>query len=507
VVGYRPCRSFSICRPLSCRRIEMVLKSLVTPLLSMPRWARIVLLCGLVPRVALALATKPILWPDSLTYLASASFMADENNYWLHEIYRTPIYPLFLSIFFHLFGHTPSAGLWVIHSQQALGVASGFLLFLILRRCFSERVALVGSCLFLLSPLQLYYETVILTEALFIFQLFVFILLGLTILEQVSKGMVSLRWFSLLGVIGGVLSLSRPIGQLLLIAFLAFYVARFTGRWRTARASALSLLVFFATIFPWMSVNHHHYGFWGISRDFGINIFHRVLDVDKTPLPATSTDTFIRETYENAPRHLGPPYFTVYHGLIRHLKHQRVPKREVRLQVDKRMSAFALEVLAAHPYDFIPNTFKNFFNLFVNPLRSIHFCQEDGGAPVLCTLQKGLVTRTFPITAARSSRAAQWGIFRYFTLFSTLDPLIAATLLLGVYLVFSRGISNQQLLITFVVLYFTGIAALFNCPDDRFRLPVDGLIFGIVAFAGGCLARWVRNCWRSRRVVTSPGGF
>ena len=155
---------------------------------SLPCWPWILLIVGLIPRIILSLGSSPVLWPDSITYLGSAALMADEGNYWLHEIYRTPMYPLFLSIPMRIFGHTAETGDCIVFLQRCLGIASSWLLFLILRRAFNYRVALGGSILFPLSPLQLFYETSVLTKVQFTFFLFVFLWTTGAMLERGHVG-------------------------------------------------------------------------------------------------------------------------------------------------------------------------------------------------------------------------------------------------------------------------------------------------------------------------------
>lgn len=442
-----------------------------------PTWVLTLLVVGVGVRVLLSFSTVPVLWPDSLTYLASAKLMADEGNYWLHEIYRTPMYPLFLSLFVGAGIDGVRAGEGILAAQRWFGLASAIFFFLTVRRAFSEKVALWGAVLFLLSPLQLFYETSILTEAQFILFLSIFLWLSSRLLEEAAKGEVSWILYVTLGLSAAVLSLSRPIGQLLLPVLLGFCFVRFGCSRKTICGAAISLAVFVVGIFPWMKVNHDRYGFWGISRDFGINMFHRVLDVDDTPLPESSTDTFVRERYLEAKPKPRTTYFHVYYALLRQLKKEETPRHLVKLRADQRMGDFALEVLAAHPYSFIPNSLVHVWRLFVSPRPSLHFCEDAGGVPYLCSNHPGLVSGLINTDPARLGDTARRVTYRLMQSIRIPDGVFALLALIGVIAGMRGPRIEQRLFLAFTIAYFTGLAAVFNCPEDRFRLPVDGLIF------------------------------
>ncbi len=461
-------------------------------------WLLALFVVGMVPRVILSFGSVPLLWPDSLTYLGSAAAMADEGNYWQHEVYRTPMYPLFLAMFFKVWGHATGAGDAMIAAQRVLGLLSGLLLFCIIRRAFSERVAFGAATLFLLCPLQLYYETVLLTEAQFTFLLFIFLYVATGLVagaDQSDRGMWWLR-FVALGSSGALLSLSRPIGQLLLIGFLLAFVALRRGSRRAVLGAVLSALVFVATIFPWLQINHHYYGFWGISRDFGINLYHRVIDVDQTPLPRESSDVFIRKAYRSARKYPGVTYFRVYYALRRQLALSRVPRRLHGLTADRRMGNFAVEVLMAHPQTFIPYSMRNFWQLFMSPRRSLHFCAEADGSPYLCTNHEGLASRSVQASPGPVSVRARRVVHTLMAALRIPDRLFAVFAVIGATCALFRGCRIQSLFLASIVVYFTGLAALMNCPEDRFRVPVDGLIYGFAVYG---LGQVVSFAVRSRR--------
>jgi len=465
----------------------------------LPRWPWILIVVGLVPRIILSFGSSPVLWPDSITYLGSAALMADQGNYWLHEIYRTPLYPLFLSIPMRIFGHTAETGECIVFLQRIMGIASGLLLFLILRRAFNHRVAFGGSVLFLISPLQLFYETSLLTEVQFIFFLFVFLWIAGAMLERGHLTPLAHRWFVALGLLGAILSLSRPIGQLLLLAVLVYYFFQFGFSRRLFFGAATSLLVFFVGVFPWLKINHDHYGFWGISRDFGINLYHRVIDVDRTPLPPISSDEFIRDIYLKAAQKPQVTYFTVYHALLRKLRREG-DRRTVKLRADQRMGDFAKEVLLSSPGQFIPNSISNFFHLFIASRRSVHFCSGGDGTPYLCSNHEGMSTRSVQVNPERPSALWRQLVSWMFRALVIPDVVVAFLCLVGVFASLRLGAGppaakSQRLAILLSILYFTLLAALFNCPEDRFRLPVDGFIYGFAIYGvlvtGGCiLHRW-----------------
>jgi hypothetical protein len=452
---------------------------------ALPNWLLILLLVGVLARVIVFRGAVPVLWPDSYAYLKSAEDMAYKGNYWMHEVYRTPIYPLFLSQFLMTPPNPVLTGRLIMAAQQLCGLLSGLLLFLTLRRAFSERVALWGSILFLISPLQLYYEVCILTEAQFILLLALFLWLAGRQIEDVSQHRVSYLLCFTVGLAAAVLSLSRPIGQLLLVASWGFCVLRFGVRKRTIYGAMIAGGVFIVSVFPWMKLNHDRYGFWGISRDFGINMFHRVLDVSNTPLPPHSSDAFVRQIYLEAKPSPRPTYFRVYHELRRTLKREGTPKHLVSVAVDQRMGDFALEVLRAHPYDFIPQSLVHVWRLFADPRPSLHFCEGEDAKPYLCSNHPGV---RFPSVASDPRRVGRTSKRRVFYLLNVLripDLCVSALAFLGLAVGFRGARSEQRLFLAFTVAYFVGLAAVFNTPEDRFRLPVDGLLlaFAVVGVA------------------------
>lgn len=442
-----------------------------------PTWFTILVVCGVLPRLLLVLATDPIIWPDSLTYLASARNMVYHGNYWLHEIYRTPIYPLFLSNFLGA-PHDPSrAGNQLILTQQVLGILTGLLFFLSLRRAFTPKIALVGATLFMLSPLQMFYEVTVLTEVQFTFFLALFIWLAGRIIEQSRSHQVSMVLSVSLSLAAALLTLSRPIGQFLWCAVWLFCVLVGSFDRRVLLQAMISLIVFIGGIYPWMHINYSHYGFMGVSRDFGINIFHRVIDVDHTPLPERSSDTLVRQIFLEAREKSEITYFRVYFALLNKIKEEGGDKRLVKLKTDQRMGNFALEVLRSQPLSFALNSINNFWRLFVSPRVSLHFCREQGRPSYLCSNHPGVSSTLFRSSPTHSS---DWSKRATFHMLSTLripDGIVTLLFAIGIIHALQRSDRIQVTFMLTIIAYFTGIAAVFNCPEDRFKLPVNCLIY------------------------------
>jgi 4-amino-4-deoxy-L-arabinose transferase-like glycosyltransferase len=390
------------------------------------------------------------------------------------------MYPLLLSQFLTTPPDPVRAGESIILVQQLCGILAAVLLFLTLRRAFSGRVALWGAVAFLLWPLQLYYEVTILTEAQFVLLLSLFLWLAGRVIEAVSLNRLSSLLCVTVGLSAAVLSLSRPIGQLLMIALWGFCLLRYGLKRRTIFGAALAVGVFVVSVFPWMKLNYDRYGFWGISRDFGINMYHRVVDVGDTPLPLESSDTFIREVYLKAKSLGGPTYFHVFHALKRSLSRSDTPKRLVNVTIDKRMGDFALEVLKAHPYDFIPQSIHHVWRLFVSPRPSLHFCEGADGLPFLCSNHPGEVSLRIASDPTSIGRTSKRRVLYLMRAFRVPDLIVSLLGVIGLVVSLRRSNREQPLFLAFTIAYFVGLAAIFNTPEDRFRLPVDGIL---LAFA------------------------
>ena len=104
---------------------------------------------------------------DTLTYLGSAEGIVQGKGFtfWGYtSAVRTPIYPLFLSVFY-LF-HIP---IFVVPFVQIMFASlSAVVLYRIGGLFLSPKVGLIAGILFAIEPYNLFYSTIIMSESLFI---------------------------------------------------------------------------------------------------------------------------------------------------------------------------------------------------------------------------------------------------------------------------------------------------------------------------------------------------
>ena len=155
------------------------------------------------------------------------------------EIYRTPVYPLYIVLHYILFGYRSEM---VIFSQNLIDSSKIFILFHI-----SRTVGLVNpyfpSLLYALSPSALIFSQTFMTEAIQGF----FLLLILFLLLKKTAGIKS----ALFGLTSGLLCLTHPIWLFFSLTLpLLFLIYS-----RSLKYFLISTFFLFLTVAPWMMRN------------------------------------------------------------------------------------------------------------------------------------------------------------------------------------------------------------------------------------------------------------
>lgn len=133
--------------------------------------------------------------------------------------YQAPLYPLFLSAVYWIFGHDLLA---VRVVQAVLGSFSAVLVYLIGRRCAGKAPGAVAAVLYSLYAMSIHFDSEILRPALVVF----LSLLSVHLLLRAREGRGVATWAAV-GLILGLASITRP--TLLVFMPLAFVWAVFRG--------------------------------------------------------------------------------------------------------------------------------------------------------------------------------------------------------------------------------------------------------------------------------------
>ena len=212
-----------------------------------------------------------IIRKDAKGYHAIATNLVNGRGYSPDNTFlsmlRTPGYPVFISLFYRVFGIRP----WiVIIAQIIMDSFSGLILMKLVHLLFNMKVALTAGILWSMDPFAIIYSNQLFSDCLFVFCVVVFIYLLIKFLMTGYK-----HYFFLCGFIGGLMALIRPVSLYLLILFMVFFFIR---RMVRIQSIVICLLIFILTIIPWLVRNkivHKHF-FLSVSSNYNSLILYAV---------------------------------------------------------------------------------------------------------------------------------------------------------------------------------------------------------------------------------------
>jgi 4-amino-4-deoxy-L-arabinose transferase-like glycosyltransferase len=425
-------------------------------------------------------AAPAILSPDSNSFLVSAEATL-AGDLLTHDPFKTPLYSLFLAAFMAP-GATHTSGALMIATQHALGLLTTAIFFGMAKRLFGLWVAVASSAVFTTHALLLFYETSILSEILFVFLLA--LLLDQTVRALGSR--VPLRRFAAIGALAGLTTLTRPVAEwFVVIIALSIAMSERASR-RALRAIALLGAVYLLTLLPWMYVNSQSYGFWGVSLGQGLGLFMRVFDVDKqapiygTAYPAVER-AIVATNHGNA--------YAVRNELNFRLGFSASGS-------DSQMFGYALANVRARPMSYLWHSARNWTDQLLIEQEDVEVCRSRAG-PYLCNSRStDMSTAMFPNVPPPGNRRLKQRLATWFTACYVRMWIAVPLAFVGMILYLLRPAANSKIpgmVLIAAVFYFSGVPALINWPEERFRLPIDPVIFIFACAALGSFIAATRS--------------
>ena len=180
------------------------------------------------------------------------------NGYTGATAWEPPLYPLLIAAVFKLFGIYSQASAFILLTINCIFSALTCIpIFLIAKRCFSDRVAVWSAWTWALLPSIMYWSTRWVWET-SLAALLMAVLFWLTLVMEERDGLK--RWLTF-AVIWGIAALTNPS----LLAFLpASGLWIWYQRWKVGKRSlagiVLASAVFLACIAPWLIRNYRTFG-------------------------------------------------------------------------------------------------------------------------------------------------------------------------------------------------------------------------------------------------------
>ena len=447
-----------------------------------------VLAVAVLARLPLLLYNEGILWPDSLSYLATAKDMVLSGDFAQNRMFNTPLYPMFLAAFLKFLPMAPSTGWLIILAQHLLGVGSAFFLWRGGRRLFGTAPALIGALLFAIHPVVLYYEHVIHTETLFIF------ILAWLFARVASAPESPGAWRAAeLGLLCGLLTLTRPVAKFLVLTLLLWLVLRLR-RWRPAllRGSVL-LLVYAVALLPWMFYNYKHFGYFDISKGEGTNLRIRAAYIGLQKPQVKLRDKAAAGQREKPAVAEGQDAAGADAGTTPRRKRRGTwtDRLAARARQDDRKRDKTLRLILDRPGPFLRDSLRDFFLIMISPQGSVHFDTSVSPPVPYCPYLKNFRTDVFPNRPGGLSALHRRLLHFQLARLKPRWEVVFAFFLLGAVSFLAQGGRDRLtgLLLLSHVAYFALSAAVFIKPIDRFFLPALGFYLLFAAWGGVFLFR------------------
>jgi 4-amino-4-deoxy-L-arabinose transferase-like glycosyltransferase len=184
--------------------------------------------------------------------------------------WEPPLYPFLIAIVFRLFGiYTHASALVLLGLNSFFSALTCIPVFLIAKRCFSDKLAIWTAWLWAILPPVMYWCTRWVWET-SLAALLLAVIFWLTLDLEERDGLKPWLEFGLLWGVAGLTNTS-------LLAFLpASGLWAWYRRWKRGKPSlggvALSALVFFACVTPWAARNYRTFGRFTLRSNFGAEL-------------------------------------------------------------------------------------------------------------------------------------------------------------------------------------------------------------------------------------------
>jgi Dolichyl-phosphate-mannose-protein mannosyltransferase len=433
-------------------------------------WAVFIAALALTVRVPFMFDAAPSITPDGRGYLALGAQLAGGGGFAdQYFTYRPPAYPLFVAVVSFFPGSPDRA---IVVAQHLLGVAVAIAVLLVTWRYFGRTAAVIAAILVSANPWVVATEHQILSDYL----LAVFVFVGVASLARgAATRSPSMRYLALAGVLFGVATLTKPIGQVLLVPGLLVCALSFRS-WRL-RVRAMSVVVLGMAVVtaPWVAHMKATYDRVAVSTIGEEVLFWRAFDGPR-PLPFVGDDRptrMIRKWYADSSA--GKPSGPVGVWLVRQELINRGFGDE---EVDRLQRTMALRAIAAAPGHYLRDSVEFFktYALFGRPTvvaDNVYFLRDyqrsRRSAP-------GLV---------RPVASLSWRALNWLSWLQTVWWTVSLGGLAGAFLLLSRDRVERVAASAFLATWVTlGVAtALTSIPNQRYIVP--GLLLQMVFGSAG----------------------
>ncbi len=241
----------------------------------------LLMVAGLVLRIAMAAGYEPYSVPDTNTYIQAARDLV-AGDFTIGQGRRTPGYPALIV----LAGDQPSQ---MMLANLALGLAMSAVLFAItVLLTGSAGLGLAVGLVNELNLQQLFQQGTLATETLSALSVGAALLAFLSVVRQLRAGRPAWGSSLLLGLLVGFAILVRPQFLLLAVTFPALLVYAASGlRWPTRRAlgsAALATAPPVAMVLAWCAVIYTQIGVFTLSTQSGFGMVNHTIDyIERAP--------------------------------------------------------------------------------------------------------------------------------------------------------------------------------------------------------------------------------
>jgi 4-amino-4-deoxy-L-arabinose transferase-like glycosyltransferase len=181
------------------------------------------------------------------------------------DTFRTPGYPMFIALFYALFGETP----WIVLLTQAfVDLVTMYMIFKIGQLLFTERVGLIAAALFAFDTNTLFATTTLLTETLFVCVLIAgfYCYLRALLRSELASALCG-------GFLLALATLIRPVAEYFFVILIVFALAWMIGTLKARlKMAAILSLAFVLTVAPWAYRNYALYDTVSLSSIQGENL-------------------------------------------------------------------------------------------------------------------------------------------------------------------------------------------------------------------------------------------